>query len=80
MNIVYAMTHHVYDWILPSLRSLAEHEPDANVYILAEHDELPSTGYTVSPAIVHFCGYHDWWTNPNIIRVNYLGKCREEYA
>jgi Lipopolysaccharide biosynthesis proteins, LPS:glycosyltransferases len=41
MNIVYAMTHHVYEWILPSLRSLAEHHPDARVFILAEHDELP---------------------------------------
>ena len=41
MNIVYAMTHHVYSWILPSLRSLAATNPDANVYILAEHDELP---------------------------------------
>ena len=41
MNIVYAMTHHVYDWILPSLRSLAAHNPDARVFILAEHDELP---------------------------------------
>ena len=41
MNIVYAMTHHVYWWILPSIRSLAEHEPDARVFILAEDDELP---------------------------------------
>ena len=41
MNVVYAMTHHVYDWALPSMRSLAEHNPDATVYVLAEHDELP---------------------------------------
>lgn len=41
MNIVYAMSHHVYPWILPSIRSLAEHNPDARVFILAEHDELP---------------------------------------
>jgi len=41
MNIVYAMTHHVYEWILPSLRSLAATNPDARVFILAEHDELP---------------------------------------
>ena len=41
MNIVYAMTHHVYEWILPSVRSLAETNPDANVYILAEDDKLP---------------------------------------
>lgn len=41
MNIVYAMTRNVYEWILPSLRSLAETNPNANVYILAEDDELP---------------------------------------
>lgn len=41
MDIVYAMTHHVYDWILPSLRSLKATNPDAHVYILAEDDELP---------------------------------------
>lgn len=41
MNIVYALTRNVYDWILPSLRSLAEHEPKARVFFLAEDDELP---------------------------------------
>lgn len=41
MNIVYAITRNYYPKILPSLRSLAEHEPKANVYILAQDDELP---------------------------------------
>lgn len=41
MNIVYALTRNIYDWILPSLRSLAEHNPDARVFILAEDDALP---------------------------------------
>lgn len=41
MNIVYAMTHHVYQWILPSIRSLKDTNPDAQVYILAEDNELP---------------------------------------
>lgn len=41
MNIVYALTRNVYGWILPSVRSLAEHEPDARVFILAEDDALP---------------------------------------
>ena len=41
MNIVYSMTRNVYEWILPSMRSLAEHNPDADVYILAEDDTLP---------------------------------------
>lgn len=41
MNIVYAMTRNVYKWILPSLRSLAEHHPDASVFVLAEDNNLP---------------------------------------
>lgn len=41
MNIVYALTRNVYDWIRPSVRSLAEHNPDASVFILAEDDALP---------------------------------------
>jgi len=41
MNIVYALTRNVYDWILPSLRSLAETNPKARVFVLAEDDELP---------------------------------------
>lgn len=41
MNIVYAMTRNVYEWILPSIRSLAERNPEAQVFILAEDDTLP---------------------------------------
>ena len=41
MNIVYSLTRNVYDWILPSLRSLAKHNPTARVFILAEDDHLP---------------------------------------
>lgn len=41
MNIVYALTRNVYDWILPSVRSLAEHNPDARVFILCEDDAFP---------------------------------------
>ena len=41
MNIAYALTKNVYDWMLPSIRSLAEHHPDAKVYILCEDDEFP---------------------------------------
>lgn len=41
MNIVYALTRNVYDWILPSLRSLAETNPKARVFILAEDDTMP---------------------------------------
>lgn len=41
MNVVYALTRNVYDWILPSLKSLAETNPKARVFILCEDDELP---------------------------------------
>lgn len=41
MNIVYSFTRNVYEWALPSFRSLAEHNPDAKVFILAEDDILP---------------------------------------
>ena len=41
MNIVYALTRNVYHYILPSMKSLAEHNPKANVYVLAEDDSLP---------------------------------------
>lgn len=41
MNIVYSLTRNVYEWILPSLRSLAKHNPNARVFILAEDVKLP---------------------------------------
>lgn len=41
MNIVYALTRNVYEWLLPSIRSLAEHNPKARVFILSEDDEMP---------------------------------------
>ena len=40
MNIVYSMTRNVYEWILPSLRSLAETNPKAKVFILCEDDKI----------------------------------------
>lgn len=41
MNVVYALTRNVYQYILPSLKSLAEHNPRARVFILCEDDSLP---------------------------------------
>ena len=41
IKVVYAMTHHVYYMILPSLYSLKAANPDAQVFILCEDDELP---------------------------------------
>lgn len=41
MNFVYALTNNIYQWIVPSVKSLAEHHPDARVFILCEDDEFP---------------------------------------
>lgn len=41
MNVVYSLTRNVYDWLLPSVRSLAKYNPSARVFILAEDDDLP---------------------------------------
>lgn len=80
MNIVYAMSHHVYPWILPSIRSLAEHNPDARVFILAEHDTLPFdlpmpveiinvSNQTYFPR--SGVNYHNDFTYINLLKVRY---------
>ena len=35
------------------------------------------TGYTESPAIVHFAGFRDWENNPRVCRREYLKRYRE---
>ena len=41
MNIVYAMTRNVYEWAVPSITSLAKHNPKAKVFMLCEDDVFP---------------------------------------
>ena len=42
MNVVYAMTRNFYHKIIPSMKSLIEHNPKVKIYILAEDDEVPN--------------------------------------
>ena len=80
MNIVYSLTHHVYQWILPSLRSLAEHNPDAKVYILAEDDKLPFD-LPMAAKVINVSGqkwfpeigvnYNNDFTYINLLKVRY---------
>lgn len=80
MNIVYAMTHHVYEQILPSLRSLAEHHPDARVFILAEDDSLPFE-LPIPAEIINISGqtwfpedgvnYNTYFKYINLLKVRY---------
>lgn len=67
MNIVYAMTRNVYHKILPSLRSLAEHHPDAVVYILAEDDHLPFD-LPIKCTIINVSG-QEFFTEENCVNI-----------
>ena len=40
MNIIYALTHNFYEKAIPSWRSLLEYNPDAEIYLLGEDDEI----------------------------------------
>ncbi len=80
MNIVYAMTRNIYHKILPSLRSLAEQEPDAKVYILAEDNDLPFET-PVPVTVINVSGqkyfpedgpnYHNMFSYINLLKVCY---------
>ena len=41
------------------------------------YNENQFTGYTDSPAIVHYAGVGDWWTNHNISRGDLLKKYKD---
>ena len=80
MIIVYAMTHHVYEWVLPSMRSLKETNPDARVIILAEDDKLPFP-LPMKAEIINVAGqkwfppdgvnYNNDFTYINLLKVRY---------
>ncbi|MBQ1294915.1 MAG: hypothetical protein IIY21_12810 [Clostridiales bacterium] len=64
MNIVYAMTREVYEWILPSLRSLKETNPKAKVFILCEDDHID--GLPVDCEFINVSGqqwFPEWGVN-----------------
>lgn len=79
MNIVYAMTRNVYEWIIPSLKSLKEHEPKAKVYILCEDDHIE--GLPMQCEFINVSGqqyfpewganYHNSFTYINLLKVCY---------
>lgn len=55
-----------------------------NRHMAGRHIGLPTrfnesfvTGYTESPAIVHYAGFKDWQTTPRVSRKEYLKKYRE---
>ena len=55
-----------------------------NRYLIRKSVDLPVrfnetivTGFTDSPAIVHYAGFKEWQTNPRVSRREYLKKYRE---
>ena len=70
MNIVYAMTRNVYEWSVPGIRSLAEHNPKAKVYILCEDDTFP-IDLPIRPVTINVSG-QEWFTEKNC--VNYRNQ------
>ena len=79
MNIVYSMTRNVYDWIIPSLKSLKEHEPKAKVFILCEDDHidnLPMACEFINVSDQQYfpewgANYHNRFTYINLLKVVY---------
>lgn len=51
-------------------------EQDKFVDIDIRYNENQFTGFTDNPAIVHYAGISDWWSNPYISRVEYLNRYR----
>lgn len=81
MNIVYAMTKNVYEWILPSLRSLKETNPKAKVFILCEDDHID--GLPMDCEFINVSGqqyFPEWGVNYNnsFTYINLLKVCYPE--
>lgn len=49
-------------------------EADKAVAFGIRYNECFATGYTDDPAIVHYCGISDWWTNKSMERREYLER------
>ena len=86
MNIVYAVTHDYYSKLIPSITSLLEHNSKANIYVLAEDDEIdiPFKVNVINVKDQQFfpesgTNYHNSFTYINLLKVCYpeLLKCNK---
>lgn len=66
MNIVYALTRNYYHKLLPSIRSLMEHNPTAKVYILCEDDTFP-LDLPCKAKIINISDEHQFDNSVNIV-------------
>ncbi len=51
---------------------------DKSAVMPCRFNEAFCTGYSGSPAIVHYAGINDWATNPTVYRAGHLAKYRKE--
>lgn len=51
---------------------------DKSVVIPIRYNECFATGRTDNPAVVHYAGYPNWWTDPETPRLEYLEKYRQK--
>ena len=49
-------------------------EQDKVAELALRYNENNMTGMTFNPAIVHYCGVTDWWSNPYMYRHEYLER------
>ena len=66
MNVVYALTSDFVEKAKPSMRSLLEHNPDANIYLLTETDTVDSE---IPMTVVNVSG-QEWFTPRNCVNIN----------
>lgn len=52
-------------------------EQDKIVEMPIRFNENGVVGKTDNPAIIHYCGYVDWWNNPYMDRVEYLNRYKD---
>ena len=76
MNVAYVMTRNVYDWAVPSIKSLRHYNPDAKVYVLCEDDEYPLADVTINVNKLNFFrkdgpNYNNSFTYINLYRPMY---------
>lgn len=67
MNICYAMTRNVYEWCVPSIKSLSETNPKARVFILCEDDEFPIE-LPMKVETINVSG-QEWFTKDNCVNI-----------
>ena len=72
MNVVYAMTRNVYPWIIPSITSLVEHNPDVNIFILAEDVSLPRLRLPKPCTVINV--REQFWFDQNSVNYNNMFK------